>query len=103
MGLQVVGHRLLIKPDPVEKKTESGIILARDERAYREATMAGTIVQIGPTAWQGFGDSRPWAKVGDHIIYARHTGKFVTDPETKEEFYVINDEDCQVVITERIK
>ena len=98
MALQVVGHRVMIKPDPVETKTASGLILAKDERAYREATQSGEVVQIGPNAFVGFGDSEPWCSVGDFVIYARHTGKFVSDPQTKEEFYIINDEDVQVRI-----
>lgn len=101
--LEVVGHRLMIMPDPVEKKTESGIILGIDEKKYREATMSGKVVGIGPNAFVGFGDSTPWCSIGDHIIFARHSGKFVSDPQTKEEFYVINDEDVQVVIKEKGK
>jgi co-chaperonin GroES (HSP10) len=99
MSLQVAGHRILINPDPVETKTDSGIVLVKDERAYREATMSGTVVQVGETAYMGFGDDRKWCKEGDRVIYAKFTGKFVTDPETEQEYYVINDEDVQVIIT----
>ncbi len=103
MAIEIVGHRVLIDPDPVETKTQSGIVLVKDEARYREATMSGTVVQIGSTAWQGFGDNQPWCKVGDKIIYAKYTGKFVTDPETEKEYYVINDEDVQVKITNKGK
>lgn len=110
--LKVVGHRLMIDPDPVEleHKIAGGpsIILAKDERLYREATGSGTVVQIGPTAFVGFADSSPWCAVGDRIIYARHAGKFVEDPEeidpkTKrpKEYYIINDEDVQVIIQKK--
>ena len=88
-------------PDEIEKRTASGIYLPKDEKLYREATMQGKVVQIGPNAFVGFADSKPWCSVGDDIIFARHTGKFVTDPETKEEFLVINDEDCQVIVTSK--
>lgn len=100
MTLEVAGHRIMVKPDPIEMKTESGIILGINEKAYREATMSGTVVGMGRSAYYGFADNQPWCAVGDHIIFARHTGKFVTDPKTKDEFYVINDEDVQVVIRE---
>lgn len=99
MALEIVGHRILIDPDPVETKTDSGIVLVKDERAYREATTAGTVVQVGETAYMGFADDRKWVKIGDRVIYAKYTGKFVTDPETEKEYYVINDEDIQVKIT----
>jgi co-chaperonin GroES (HSP10) len=101
--LQVVGHRVLVRPDPVETKTQSGIVLVKDERLYREATMSGEVVQIGESAWVGFADNKPWCQVGDKIIYARHTGKFVTDPDTEEELYVINDEDVQVIVKQKEK
>ncbi len=101
--LKVVGHRLMVKPDPVETKTESGIFLAKDEKAYREATMSGEVVGMGENAFYGFADNKPWCALGDHIVYARHSGKFVTDPETQEEYYVINDEDVQVVIVKGSK
>ena len=106
MALQVVGHRLMIKPDAVEKEhqvkgSDVRLILAKDERLYREATSSGTVVQVGPNAFFGFGDNKPWCSAGDSIIYARHTGKFIKDPETEEEFYIINDEDVQVVITKK--
>lgn len=106
--LQVVGHRLMIDPDPVEKTTASGIVLALDERKYREATHQGTVVQIGPNAFVGFADSKPWCSVGDRIIYARHAGKFVEDPDEidektnkPKEYYIINDEDVQVIISKK--
>ena len=101
--LEVVGHRIMVIPDPVETRTESGLILAKDEKAYREATQSGKVVGLGNTAYVGFADGIPWCNVGDHIIYARHTGKFVTDPDTKEEFYVINDEDVQAIIKKEEK
>lgn len=88
----------MIKPDPVERQTASGLILAKDERQYRAATDVGTVVDVGETAWYGFADGRKWCKVGDRIQYARYAGKFVTDPETDEEFVIVNDDDVQVII-----
>ena len=101
MGLQVVGHTLMIKPEEIEKRTASGIYLAKDEKLYREATMRGQVVQLGPNAFVGFADNKPWCSVGDNIVYARHSGKFVVDPETEEEFYISNDEDVQVIVTSK--
>lgn len=96
--LKVCGHRLMIKPDPVEKKTASGIVLAVDEKLHRAATDVGTVVQVGETAWFGFADNRQWCAVGDKVQYARYASKFVIDPETDEEFVILNDDDVQVII-----
>jgi co-chaperonin GroES (HSP10) len=65
----------------------------------RYAQTFGTIVAIGPTAWKGFDDGAPWAKVGDRVSYAKYGGYLLEDPETKEHFRILNDEDVVSVIT----
>jgi len=85
-----------VKPDPVEREYK-GIIIAIDEKAERAATGSGVVVQIGPACWP---DQEPWCKVGDHIIFARHSGKFHKDVDTGEDYVMINDEDVQIVIIE---
>lgn len=92
-----VGDRLLIKPDPVETKTASGIVIATNEKIERHQTEKGVILSIGEFAWKGIGNGEPWAKVGDYIYYTRHAGKFVKDGD--EEYLVILDEDVLAVIT----
>lgn len=87
-----LGFRVLIYPDPVESKTESGIVLVENERMKRAAQEYGTIVAIGPSAWKNVDDGTPWAKVGDHVAYSRYGGKFVTLPEDPENKYVIIDD-----------
>jgi len=99
--LEVVGHRILIKPKELEKKTESGILLeyGEAEKRHRAATMEGVIAGIGPLAWHDWGDGSNWVSVGDKVLFAQYAGKLVTDPESKEDFFVVNDEDVQVRIT----
>jgi len=104
MSLQVCGNRLMIKPDPVEmehqvKGTNLKILIGTNERAERVATHTGVVEQIGPAAWYDYPEEfRGWCKVGDHVVFARHAGKFVIDPETEQESLIINDNDIQVVI-----
>jgi co-chaperonin GroES (HSP10) len=106
MGLEVVGHRVLIKPDALETKTESGIIINYGdmEKRHAEATTKGVVVQVGPLAWKDAAfrpdlpEWKPWCKPGDEVIYAKFSGKFVKDPETEEELYLTNDIDVQVVV-----
>jgi co-chaperonin GroES (HSP10) len=86
------GHRLLIKPDPIEEKTQSGIILAVDERLARANMDKGTVVRIGKTAFKDLGGEK-WCDVGDRIIYARGAPKIVEDPDTGEPYAILNDED----------
>lgn len=97
-----VGHRVLIRPDEVEKTTPSGIILAVDERIEKSNNIKGTLVAVGSQAWKAFDKEfkgEPWAKVGDHIIYSKHSGSYVEDPDTSEILLMANDEDVVAVIT----
>lgn len=113
--LEVVGHRVLVKPDPVKEQVDvpdslkvGGFEVVKPadlERREEAGTQIGTVIQVGPTAFRAFdgNDSRwqPWCKPGDRIIFARYAGKFVEDPVTKEKFFVINDEDVQVKVFDR--
>ena len=115
MSLEIVGHRLLIKPDPVKDQIdvpeglkEGGFEVVKPvdlERREAAGTQIGTVIQVGPTAFRAFDGNdpnwKPWCKPGDRIIFARYAGKFVEDPETKERFFVINDEDVQVKVNDR--
>jgi len=112
MALQVQGHRILIKPDPVKEQVEvpnslkeGGFEVVKPadlERREEAGTQIGTVVQVGPTAFRAFDGTdpnwRPWCKPGDRVIFTRYAGKFVEDPVTKEKFFVINDEDIQVTL-----
>ena len=107
--LQVCGNRVMVLPDDVQKEhqvagTNVKILLGTNEKAERAATQSGVVVQVGPAAWFDYPEQfREWCKVNDHIIFARHAGKFVTDPETEKEYLIINDNDIQVIIQETKK
>lgn len=93
--IKAVGHRVLVKPDEIEKETAAGIILVQDEDRQFAAQEYGTIVDIGPDAWKDF-TGEPWAKVGDKIIYSRYGGKIVREPgetDINKKFVILNDED----------
>ena len=51
----------------------------------------GTVVQIGPTA-----DTE--VEVGDIVAYVKNAVKFIQHPNTKEEIYLLNDDDLLVII-----
>lgn len=95
-SIKPAGHRVLVKPLPLDEKTKSGIILAHDERKEK-AQIRGTVVAVGPNAWKAFDGGEPWASVGDEIWYAQYGGYLVRDPETDEEYRLLNDEDVCAV------
>jgi co-chaperonin GroES (HSP10) len=95
-----VGHRLIVKPDEIEKMTKGGLHIpetTRDIKNYKQ--IFGTVISIGSTAWKAFDDGLPWAKVGDKIAMAENAGYTIQDPDTEEKFRIINDEDVCAVIT----
>lgn len=106
--MKAVGHRLIIRPKPLETKTESGIVISYGdkEKLHKSGVEEGTVVDIGPMAWKnpdlGYGspDWQPWVKIGEKVIYAKYSGKLTTDPETGEDLLVINDTDVQASLGE---
>lgn len=101
--LRAVGHRVIVKPDPVETKTAGGIILKVDEKRESAASQKGTVLMVGPMAWKnevyGFGLEgwAPWCKAGDRVFFAKYAGKFIK-VDDEEMVIVLNDEDIQAVI-----
>lgn len=91
---------VLVKPDEVKTKTDSGIILTIDENKEALAQVYGTIVALGPNAWKAFDDGEPWAKVGDKIVYSKYGGKILLDKESGVKYTMLRDEDVLAVITE---
>lgn len=95
---KAVGFRILVRPDPIEETTKSGIVLALDSKLERGAQVTGIVLDVGPEAFKAFNkaagvENQPWVKVGDHIYYARYAGKRIVDVTTKEELLFLNDED----------
>ena len=103
-----VGHRVLVKQETYEEADEvfksaklAGLEIIKDKQVrYQDSVDKGTVLAVGDTAWRDFGGS-PWAEVGDTVVFAKHAGKKVEDPEDKETHYVVlNDEDIVAVIKE---
>ena len=110
--LKALGYRLLIKPDEVEtshevKGTDIKLAIAVDEKLYKATMSVGTVMDIGPLAWIDYNKNavlkKPWVEIGDKILYSRYGGKLIKDPDTDEEFVVLDDGDvlCKIVETEK--
>lgn len=101
----VTGCRILVRPlkeeevdETVKRAKASGLIfLEQDERKQKTKMDRGVILQLGPKVNEDYVEG---AKVGDTVGFAQYGGKFVTDPENKEDLLVINDEDVICVFKE---
>ena len=104
-SINPTGFRVLIYPDPVEKESEGGIILyTGDERLRKAAQQTGTVVAVGPIAYHAFDKTNKtqWAKKGDRVYYVKYGGMFVEDPQTKDVYVLLNDEDISGTISEEL-
>jgi chaperonin GroES len=94
--IQPILHRLLVKPDEVETKTKTGIILAVDEKREAAAAERGTVIAVGDTCFKDYGADSSLVKVGNRVYFARYAGKKVTDNE--QDYIILNDEDIVGVL-----
>ena len=86
-------HTVLIKPDDVETKTASGIVIpdmVTDKE--RKAMEYGTVVTVGPRAFIDYGRDPTILKGGDRVSFARYSGKVIKDTDDVE-YVLVNDVD----------
>ena len=96
-GLTPVEYKILIEPEEVERKTESGIILT-DKITDREkmAQVRGKLIAIGGNAFEDW--LPPIPKVGDTISYAKYAGISVKGQDGRD-LRLTNDKDVTAIIT----
>ena len=107
------GHRLVVHRNPVEEYSPGGIIQHASEESKKlkaNNSQLGVIVAIGPDAWKAFRminengkevSGKPWAKVGDYVLYIRNSAREVSDPfsPNQKDLVMMADEDVLAVIT----
>lgn len=102
MKIEPAGHRVIVKPDPLEETSKGGIVIAHgaDKSRKEKAVHIGTVVSIGKTAWKAFDDGEPWAEVGDRVQFAKYGGyDFEHDGE---KLRLLNDEDITAILREEV-
>jgi len=86
-------HTILIKPDDVETKTASGIVIPdMVTEKERKAVEYGTVITVGPRAFIDYGSDPSILKGGDRVSFARYSGKVIKDVDGTE-FVLVNDID----------
>ena len=94
-------YRVLVKPYDIFDKDESyaaakrmGLEVVGDSKKREQQSVdKGTVMAIGPSCGEDL-----FVSVGDEIVWARHAGKEVVDPENGETFVVVNDDDIVAVL-----
>lgn len=97
-GINPTGHYILILPDEVKSKTDSGLILVQEtvEQKERETTK-GVLVAVGPIGWAEFDDGAAWAQVGDRVCYGKYAGRAMVGKDGKK-YVLANAEDILAVL-----
>ena len=91
-GVTPCGHRVLVWPLPIERKTKGGIALP-DNHVEREgmAQVDARVMKVGPTCWADQ-KSEAWCKPGDVVKIAKYGGLVVTGLDGRT-YRIINDLD----------
>jgi chaperonin GroES len=94
-GITPVEYNVLIRQERVEERTKGGLVLPGEtQEREKHAQTRGVIVAVSPMAFT-FDDwpvEEPKPQVGQRVVFAKHSGTFVTG-EDGEEYRVIKDRD----------
>jgi chaperonin GroES len=93
-GFKPLFERILIKPDSVEKKTETGIILPVEAR---KRPNTGTVIAVGHMVSK---NSECPIQEGDYVLYQRYSGLNVK--WAGEDFHVVMANDLVAVLNKDI-
>ena len=82
--LTPLGDRVVVKPEPEEQKTKSGIVLPD---TAKEKPSEGAVIAIGSGRILDNGQKVPLeVKIGDKVVYSKYGG---TEVKIDEEEYII--------------
>lgn len=95
MSIRPIGDKIAVKPVAVEEKTKSGIVLPG---SAQEKPHQGEVVAVGSGyISQATGQRIPLEiKVGDKVVYGKHTG--IDVKFDGEELVLLTERDILVVI-----
>jgi co-chaperonin GroES (HSP10) len=91
-GFRATGHRILLEPEEVEKKSAGGIVFV-EKTVIAEANRAQvcTVLEIGPDAWAD--KSTDYCEVGDRVLVGQYVGKFHESPVDGKTYRFVADLD----------
>ena len=76
MNVKPLSDRIVVKPEPAEEKTASGIILPD---TAQEKPQMGTVLATGPGKVSDSGDLVKMSlKNGDKVLYGKYSGTEIT-------------------------
>ena len=103
MAIELLLHHVLVKLDDAtdtddvyRRAKAAGIELSLDKREAKGVEY-GTVVQVGPTAFNDYGRSPEILSKGDRVSITKYSGKEVVDTDNTK-YVVVNDSDVICII-----
>ena len=96
MTVKPLNDHVLVRPDPIEEVTMSGIILPGGKE--RGQTNIGAVIAVGPGKWSdGDGRRSPEVKVDDKVLFSKYAGSQVKLDD--EEYLLLREDDILAVLS----
>ena len=89
MAVKPLSDRVLVKPNPAEEKTASGLFIPD---TAKEKPLMGKVVAVGP----GTAEIKMEVKVGDMVIYGKYAGTELS--HEGEDYLVMKQSDLIAVV-----
>lgn len=89
MAVKPLSDRVLVKPNPAEEKTASGLFIPD---TAKEKPLMGKVVAVGP----GTSEIKMEVKVGDMVIYGKYAGTELS--HEGEDYLVMKQSDLIAVV-----
>lgn len=97
-GFHACGHRVLLAPEEVEKKTSGGIVLVeKTVTAEENMAVVCTVLEIGHDCWTD--KTTDYCQVGDRVLVGLYCGKFHVSPVDGKKYRFVMDMDIITPIT----
>lgn len=91
-GFRACGHRVLLAPEEVEKKSAGGIVFVeKTVNAEENMAVVCTVLEIGHDCWSD--KSTDYCQVGDRVLVGMYTGKFHISPVDGKKYRFVMDTD----------
>ncbi|MEO6832246.1 MAG: co-chaperone GroES [Chitinophagaceae bacterium] len=84
-----IHDRVVVKPNPAEEKTASGIIIPD---TAKEKPMRGTVIAVGP----GKPDEPTTVKEGDNVLYGKYAGTEISIDG--EDYLIMRESDILAIV-----
>lgn len=99
-GITPVEYNVLLKQDAIQEKTDGGLYLGTEtQEQERHGQTRGVIIALSPMAFafDDWPEGEPKPGVGQKVVFARHSGTFVTGSDD-EEYRMVKDRDIVGVL-----